>query len=100
LEELDAARIIALKAVLKRYIDIESRLLTTVQKCHDDSLVSFEKLDPAIDADVFVRSALGSSDTNERAANVQFTFMPWNGGANAAETIIDRVSYKRGKKGI
>lgn len=94
MEELDAARILALKAVLKRYINIESKLLSTVQKCHDDSLASFEKLDPATDASVFLRSALGNSlDANERAANVQFTFMPWNGGANAAETIIDRVSF-------
>jgi hypothetical protein len=77
---------------LKTYIDLETKLITTVQKSHDDSLVSIEKLDPAIDAGVFTRSALGSIDASERAANVQFTFMPWNGGANAAETIIDRVS--------
>ncbi|KAI7894598.1 uncharacterized protein EV154DRAFT_542366 [Mucor mucedo] len=90
LQELDAARILSLKSILKTYIDLESKLLTTIQKCHDDSLVSIEKLDPVIDAGVFTRSALGNVDASERAANVQFTFMPWNGGANAADTIIDR----------
>lgn len=80
-----------MKSILKHYIDLETNLLTTVQKCHDDTLVSIESLDPEIDAGVFIRSALGNSDPTERAANVQFTFMPWNGGANAAETIIDRV---------
>lgn len=91
MEDLDAARISALKSILKTYIDLESKLLTTVQKCHDNSLVSFENLDPVIDAGVFTRSALGNVDASERAANVQFTFLPWNGGANAADTIIDRV---------
>ncbi|KAI9357879.1 hypothetical protein BD770DRAFT_420032 [Pilaira anomala] len=90
LQDLDANRILALKSILKHYIDLETNLLTTVQKCHDDTLVSIESLDPEIDAGVFIRSALGNSDATERAANVQFTFMPWNGGANAAETIIDR----------
>lgn len=92
MQDLDAARILALKSILKNYIDLESKLLTTVQKCHDDSLVSIESLDPEVDAGVFIRSALGNMDPAERAANVQFTFMPWNGGAHAAETIIDRVS--------
>jgi hypothetical protein len=91
LEELDASRILSLKAILKKYIGLESKLLNTAQKYHDDTLTSVEKLDPAIDAGVFIRSALGAVDTHERAANVIFTFMPWNGGANAAETIIDRV---------
>ncbi|KAI9273305.1 hypothetical protein EDC94DRAFT_644570 [Helicostylum pulchrum] len=90
LQDLDAARILALKSILKNYIDLESKLLTTVQKCHDDSLVSIESLDPEVDAGVFIRSALGNMDPTERAANVQFTFMPWNGGVHAAETIIDR----------
>lgn len=80
-----------MKSILKTYIGLESKLLTTVQKCHDDSLISIEKLDPAVDAGVFMRSAMGNVDASERAANVQFTFMPWNGGAHAADTIIDRV---------
>lgn len=91
LQELDSGRVLALKAILKTYIDLETNFISTAKKSHDDSLVSIEKLDPAIDAGVFIRSALGSVDASERAANVQFTFMPWNGGANAAETIIDRV---------
>lgn len=90
LQELDSARVLALKSILKTYIDLETTFISTAKKSHDDSLVSIEKLDPAIDAGVFIRSALGSVDASERAANVQFTFMPWNGGANAAETIIDR----------
>ncbi|KAI8081130.1 hypothetical protein BDF21DRAFT_339095 [Thamnidium elegans] len=65
-------------------------LADVIQKCHDDSLVSIESLDPEVDAGVFIRSALGNMDPTERAANVQFTFLPWNGGVHAAETIIDR----------
>ncbi|GAN08627.1 actin polymerization protein Bzz1 [Mucor ambiguus] len=90
LEDLDASRITALKSILKNYIDMETQLITTVQKCHDDTLVSIEKLSPSIDAGVFTRSALGAVEATEKAANVTFTFIPWNGGANAAETIIDR----------
>lgn len=75
---------------------MESKLLTTVQKCHDDTLIAVEKLDPATDAGIFIRSALGNVDASERAANVQFKFLPWNGGPHAADTIIDRVS-ERGK---
>lgn len=69
---------------------METKLITTVQKCHDDTLESIEKLDPSIDAGVFTRSALGAVESTEKAANITFTFIPWNGGANAAETIIDR----------
>ncbi|KAL7310474.1 Protein BZZ1 [Mucor circinelloides] len=90
LQELDASRIAALKSILRNYIDMETKLITTVQKCHDDTLESIEKLDPSIDAGVFTRSALGAVEATEKAANVTFTFIPWNGGANAAETIIDR----------
>ena len=95
MEDLDSGRILALKSILRSYINLETNLITTVQKSHDESLASIEKIDPAIDAGVFTRSALGNGDANEKAANVQFTFMPWNGGANAAETIIDRVRRSR-----
>ncbi|KAG2195795.1 hypothetical protein INT46_003437 [Mucor plumbeus] len=90
LEDLDASRITALKIILKNYVDMETKLLTTVQKCHDDTMESVEKMDPSIDAGVFTRSALGAVEATEKAANVTFTFIPWNGGAHAAETIIDR----------
>ncbi|KAI9480354.1 MAG: hypothetical protein EXX96DRAFT_481652 [Benjaminiella poitrasii] len=62
----------------------------TIRKCHDDTLASVEKLDPSVDAALFTQSALTDSDSSEKAANVTFAFIPWNGGANAAETIIDR----------
>lgn len=90
MEDLDASRITALKFILKNYVDMETKLLTTVQKCHDDTMESVEKLDPSIDAGVFTRSALGAVEATEKAANVTFTFIPWNGGTHAAETIIDR----------
>ncbi|CEP09015.1 hypothetical protein [Parasitella parasitica] len=90
LQELDASRIIALKIILKNYVDMETKLLATVQKCHDDTLESVEKLEPSIDANIFIRSALGTAEATEKAANVTFTFIPWNGGTHAAETIIDR----------
>ena len=80
-----------LKAILTHYIGLESKLLRTVQSCHDNVLTAVQKLDPVIDAGVFTRRALGEEDVNEKAANVTFTFMPWNGGVHAAETIIDRV---------
>ncbi|RCH81688.1 hypothetical protein CU098_006387, partial [Rhizopus stolonifer] len=89
-KELDASRTLTLKAILRHYISLESQLLTTVQKCHDDVLTTVEKIDPLIDASVFTRNALNTEDINEKAANVAFSFMPWNGGANAADTIIDR----------
>lgn len=90
LEELDASRIHALKAILRSYVDMETKLLTTVQKCHNDTMESVEKMDPSVDASVFIHSTLSAVETTEKAANVTFTFIPWNGGAHAAETIIDR----------
>ncbi|KAI7865233.1 hypothetical protein BDF14DRAFT_1875630 [Spinellus fusiger] len=49
-----------------------------------------DKIDPEIDANGFVQSAVGVIDANEAALRTSFSFLPWNGGANAAETIIDR----------
>ncbi|KAI8373277.1 hypothetical protein BD560DRAFT_328204 [Blakeslea trispora] len=65
-------------------------LLRTVQTCHDNVLSSIQKLDPMVDAGVFTHRVLGEENASEKAANVTFSFMPWNGGAHAADTIIDR----------
>ncbi|CAO3673672.1 unnamed protein product [Umbelopsis vinacea] len=46
------------------------------------------KIDPEIDAAVFVRKAVEKVQF-EKDAQVQFTFMPWNGGGNPS-VIIDR----------
>jgi hypothetical protein len=93
LEELDAERIECLRNILKQYIHIETKSLSNIQQCHNDTLNFVEKLDPVIESGIFTRKAL-DMDSNERAANVTFSFMPWNGGTNAAETIIDRVSVE------
>ncbi|KAI9020129.1 hypothetical protein CLU79DRAFT_804699 [Phycomyces nitens] len=50
------------------------------------------KIDPAVDSSEFIRSAIGTGDPGETAANVRFSFIPWNGGSNAAEAIVDRDS--------
>ncbi|KAI8333777.1 hypothetical protein EDC96DRAFT_451084 [Choanephora cucurbitarum] len=68
----------------------EQDIPVLADSCHDNVLTAVQKLDPVIDAGVFTRHALGEEDVNEKAANVTFTFMPWNGGVHAAETIIDR----------
>ncbi|KAI7902151.1 uncharacterized protein BX663DRAFT_436127 [Cokeromyces recurvatus] len=71
-----------------KYFDVDTPALSD---CHDESLYSIEQLDPAVDAAVFTQNALNSTDTTtENATNIPFAFIPWNGGANAAETIIDR----------
>lgn len=92
LEELDAERIECLRNILKQYIHIETKSLSNIQQCHNDTLNFVEKLDPVIESGIFTRKAL-DMDSNERAANVTFSFMPWNGGTNAAETIIDRDAH-------
>lgn len=89
MEDLESSRIIALKTLLTNYISLESKSISTAQEYHDDSLKVIQKIDPSIDAGVFTRKALSKSSTREDF--VQFSFVPWNGGANAAETIIDRV---------
>jgi hypothetical protein len=86
---LEASRIIALKTILTNYISLESKSIKTAQEYHDDSLKIIQKMDPVIDAGVFTRKTL--SKTNKVEDFVPFSFLPWNGGANAAETIIDRV---------
>ncbi|ORY98647.1 hypothetical protein BCR43DRAFT_530163 [Syncephalastrum racemosum] len=57
-----------------------------------DALISVTKIDPAVDADVFARDTCSRMDVNDPTASVRFTFVPWNGGAHAAEIAIDRDS--------
>lgn len=70
---------------------MEAKTLKSVEICYQDSLRSVETIDAAVDASVFIRTCTNGPDASERAANVEFNFLPWNGGVNAAETIIDRV---------
>ncbi|KAI8971437.1 hypothetical protein BDF20DRAFT_679063 [Mycotypha africana] len=80
----------SLKSILTHYLNLENSLLTGVQHTHDESLKVVEEINPAVDASIFTRSVGNRVDVQDRAANVTFQFIPWNGGANAAETIIDR----------
>ncbi|KAI8877427.1 hypothetical protein K501DRAFT_278482 [Backusella circina FSU 941] len=90
LEELDGERINALKTILKCYVELEAKTVKSVEICHQDSLRSVETIDAAVDASVFIRTCSNVPDASERAANVDFHFLPWNGGVNHAEIIIDR----------
>ncbi|KAG0188036.1 hypothetical protein DFQ28_005464 [Apophysomyces sp. BC1034] len=90
LEDFDNSRILALQDILLKYIDVEVRTLTSVQRHYENAAASVKRIDPAVDASVFIRDVLGSGGSSETPANVQFTFLPWNGGSNAADTIIDR----------
>ncbi|KAI8996810.1 hypothetical protein BDB01DRAFT_845530 [Pilobolus umbonatus] len=90
LEELDQSRVMALKYILRRSVEIDSGHLKTIQKYDDDMLTCIEKIDHASDTAVFIRASLEAPDMSEKSANVMFKFLPWNGGVNAAETIIDR----------
>jgi hypothetical protein len=57
----------------------------------DSALGAVGSIDPEIDAAVFVRKALEKAQV-DKDAQIQFTFMPWNGGGNPS-VIIDRVIY-------
>ncbi|CEG76507.1 Putative CAMK/CAMKL/BRSK protein kinase [Rhizopus microsporus] len=92
LEMLDAERVECLRSILCQYIQIEQSSISTIKQCYEDISSSIENLDPIIESGIFIRKAL-DTDSTERAANVTFSFMPWNGGANAAETIIDRDDH-------
>lgn len=98
MEDLESSRIIALKTILTNYISLESKAITTAQEYHEDSLKVIQKIDPTIDAGVFTRKAISKSVKTEDF--VQFSFIPWNGGANAAETIIDRVRKRKRENSV
>lgn len=91
---MDAERIECLRSILCQYIQIEQSSISTIKQCYEDISNSNENLDPVIESSIFIRKAL-DIDSTERAANVIFSFVPWNGGANAAETIIDRVKKEK-----
>ncbi|KAL0072954.1 hypothetical protein F4703DRAFT_1901465 [Phycomyces blakesleeanus] len=79
LEKLNDSRILALQDIFIRYIDCEVQALSTSLDHHNITLA-------------FIRSAIGTGDPGETAANVRFSYIPWNGGVNAAEAIVDRDS--------
>ncbi|RCH91684.1 hypothetical protein CU098_007902, partial [Rhizopus stolonifer] len=90
LEGLDAERVECLQSTLRQYIYIENNSLSIVKQCHDDTAHFIDTLDPLVEAEQFTQRALGL-DSAER--NIPFNFVPWNGGANASETIIDRDDH-------
>ncbi|OAD69929.1 hypothetical protein PHYBLDRAFT_171952 [Phycomyces blakesleeanus NRRL 1555(-)] len=92
LEKLNDSRILALQDIFIRYIDCEVQALSTSLDHHNITLSSAKKIDPAVDSSAFIRSAIGTGDPGETAANVRFSYIPWNGGVNAAEAIVDRDS--------
>lgn len=95
MEGLDAERVECLQSTLRQYIYIENNSLSIVKQCHDDTAHFIDTLDPLVEAEQFTQRALGL-DSAER--NIPFNFVPWNGGANASETIIDRVKKEKRKK--
>ncbi|KAF7721425.1 hypothetical protein EC973_004690 [Apophysomyces ossiformis] len=90
LQELDSTCILVQQDILLKYIDIEVRTLVSIQRHYERAAESVKRIDPAVDASVFTRQSLETSTPSEPLTNVQFTFLPWNGGANAGDIVIDR----------
>ncbi|KAI9250039.1 hypothetical protein BY458DRAFT_34648 [Sporodiniella umbellata] len=87
LQALDAERIECLQSTLKQSISVEHNSAAIVKQCHDDTEHFIDSMNPLVEAERFAQRTV---DLEATERNLAFQFMPWNGGANASETIIDR----------
>ncbi|KAI8370561.1 uncharacterized protein BYT42DRAFT_582860 [Radiomyces spectabilis] len=90
LQDLDRSRVFALQKMYTTYLNLEKKTLHELVGYYDTALESTQKMDPDVDAGVFIRDALGSSDNHDAAANVEFHFIPWNGHGS---TTTDRDDH-------
>lgn len=75
--------------MLTNYITLDTQTLKASIEHLNSALDVVGNIDPEVDAAVFVRKAVEKVQF-EKDAQVQLTFMPWNGGGNPS-VIIDRV---------
>jgi len=88
LQQLNDTRIQAGQQLLTSYISLDTQALKSSIDHLNSALGAVGSIDPEIDAAVFVRKALEKAQF-DKDAQIQFTFMPWNGGGNPS-VIIDR----------
>jgi hypothetical protein len=89
LQELNETRILAGQQLLQNYISLDIKALgASIDHIKSASDVT-SKIDPEVDAAVFVRKAIEKAHF-DKDSQAHFTFMPWNGGGNPS-VIIDRV---------
>ncbi|KAI8078836.1 uncharacterized protein BX664DRAFT_380965 [Halteromyces radiatus] len=86
LQDLDATRVLAMRDLYAKYVNIELQALAKSQNYYDTAMMDISKMDPEVDENLFVRDALGSTTNNNN--NTEFTFLPWT-GASIDSTTID-----------
>ncbi|KAI9492598.1 hypothetical protein BDB00DRAFT_827311 [Zychaea mexicana] len=90
LQDLDSTRVLAQQKMYREYIAKMSATIAQVQSHYTDALASVDQIDPRADESMF-QGSLDPNEQRELGEHATFAFMPWNGGANAAETAVDTV---------
>ncbi|KAI8144182.1 hypothetical protein BJV82DRAFT_608592 [Fennellomyces sp. T-0311] len=90
LQNLDNSRVLAQQKMYRTYIEKMSGTLATIQNRYTDALGVVDQMDPEADEAMF-QGSLHPNEQREQGEHMTFAFMPWNGGANAAETAVDTV---------
>jgi hypothetical protein len=86
---LNETRILAGQQLLQNYISLDIKALGASIDHNKGVSDVVSKVDPEVDAAVFVRKAIEKAHF-DKDSQAHFTFMPWNGGGNPS-VIIDRV---------
>ncbi|KAI9268257.1 hypothetical protein BDA99DRAFT_505321 [Phascolomyces articulosus] len=90
LQDLDRTRVLAQQKIYRDYIAKMSGTIAQVKKHYTDALETVDQMDPQADESMF-QSTLDPAEQREQGEHATFAFMPWNGGASAAETAVDTV---------
>lgn len=88
LQELDSTRVLALQEIYRSYIEKTSSTMASIKHYYAEALGPVDQMDATADATIFQSSHLPDPQQQEDM-NKQFSFVPWNGGANAAGTAVD-----------
>ena len=87
---MDTTRVLAQQKIYRDYIAKMSGTIAQVKKHYTDALTTVDQIDPTADESMF-QASLDPAEQREHGEHATFAFMPWNGGANAADTAVDTV---------
>ncbi|ORX50447.1 SH3-domain-containing protein [Hesseltinella vesiculosa] len=75
LQDLDASRVLAMRDLYGKYINVELQALAKAQNHFDVALTEVSKMDPEVDQNIFIRDHIGLG--NSPTLDEQFAFLPW-----------------------
>ncbi|KAI8073147.1 hypothetical protein BC940DRAFT_290652 [Gongronella butleri] len=91
LQDLDASRVLAMRDLYAKYINVEMQALAKAQNHFDTALTDVSKMDPEMDENLFIREHLGSGNAQSPPMEEQFAFVPWHSSsATQADLPIEQ----------